>query len=248
MDTNTKNQAPLKVVGLETMSSAMQYATNYYQWLFDLCKDYVGNEIIDIGSGFGSYINFFKTKKIIVVDLSPQVIEKIQKEYSVYNNLIALSGDICDVKFAKELSCSFIDTVICFNVLEHIQDDITALRNIHRILERKHGNLIIVVPAHQFLYGQMDRLAGHYRRYSKRELAMKLKNSNFQIIKFFYFNSFGFIGWFLNNKILKHENLSAREINFQIRIYNKIIPAIKKVDRFLNLPFGQSLFTVAKAV
>ncbi|MDI6756539.1 MAG: class I SAM-dependent methyltransferase [Endomicrobiia bacterium] len=238
---------PTNLTGIETMSSAMQYADNYYQWIFDLCKDYIGNEIIDVGSGFGKFIGVLKNKKIIAVDVSPRAIQKIQKEYGASDNITALCGDICSSDFAKRLFCFSVDTVVCFNVLEHIENDITALESIHQILKRKQGNLIIVVPAHQFLYGQMDTLAGHHRRYSKKELEAKLIKPGFQIIRSFYFNSFGFFGWFLNSRVFKPKSLSTIGINSQINLYNKIIPVVKRMDKFLNLPFGQSLFIVAKA-
>jgi len=239
---------PLNATGTETMSSGMEYAINYYRWLFDLCKDYIGDTIIDVGSGFGSYIGFFKNKKVIAVDISPEVIQKIQKEYKSFPNITAICSDICDTEFIRKTIYFSVETVICFNVLEHLKDDIVALKNIYQILKHGQGNLIIVAPANPLLYGEMDRLAGHYRRYSKKELETKLTEQGFQFIKSFYFNSLGFFGWFLTNKVFRPRNLSTSIINFQIAFYNKIIPIIKKLDKILNLPFGQSLFVVAKAI
>jgi SAM-dependent methyltransferase len=133
-----------------------------------------------------------------------------------------------------------IDSVICFNVLEHIEQDEKALKNIFLLLEPK-GRLLLLVPSHPWHYGGLDQHLGHHRRYGKKELKNKLEATGFKVIFLQYFNLIGILGWFLNSKILKRKRLPS----FQLRIYNLLVPLFK-LEKILPLPFGTSLLVVAE--
>jgi 2-polyprenyl-3-methyl-5-hydroxy-6-metoxy-1,4-benzoquinol methylase len=231
-------------IGSQTMSSEMKFAKNYYYWLYKFAKRYIGNKILDVGCGFGSVISYLEGKEIFVLDISLEVIQAFINIKNV--NIKTFYGDITSEDITHKLIKNNIDTIICFNVLEHIKDDILALRNMYKILNFSKGYLIIVVPAHKILYGRMDKMAGHWRRYSKKEIITKLRTAGFKIIDLFYFNYLGFFGWFINSKIFRPKSLSTKVINSQIHFYNKIIPIIFLIERLIKLPFGQSLFVVGK--
>jgi SAM-dependent methyltransferase len=133
-----------------------------------------------------------------------------------------------------------IDSVICFNVLEHIELDETVLRNIYELLE-PGGRFLLLVPSHPWLYGSLDRHLGHRRRYPRGELRTKLETMGFKVIFLKYFNRIGILGWFLNSKILRRKRLSS----FQMRIYNLFVPLFK-LETFFPLPCGTSLLAVAE--
>ena len=104
-----------------------------------------------------------------------------------------------------------IDSVICFNVLEHIEQDEKALKNIFDLLE-PGGRLLLLVPSHPWLYGTLDQHLGHYRRYGKKELKNKLETLGFKVIFLKYFNRIGIWEWFLNSKILRKKKASFLSI------------------------------------
>lgn len=140
------------------------------------------------------------------------------------------------------------DTIICLNVLEHIEDDLTALRHMREILERQNGKLLLQVPAHQVLYGTMDALAGHYRRYSRGYLKHQLQDAGFHIEKLFFFNSFGALPWFLNARVLKPKTLEMGVLNTQLVVYDRyFIPILRQIEALIRFPVGQSLMAVAQA-
>jgi SAM-dependent methyltransferase len=133
-----------------------------------------------------------------------------------------------------------IDSVICFNVLEHIERDEKALKNIYDLLE-PGGRFLLLVPCHPWLYGSLDQHLGHRRRYRRRELRNTLEAIGFRVIYLKYFNRIGILGWFLNSKILRRKRLSS----FQLRINNLFVPLFK-LEKFFPLPFGTSLLAVGE--
>jgi hypothetical protein len=124
--------------------------------------------------------------------------------------------------------------------LEHIEQDETALRDIYDLLE-PGGRLLLLVPAHPWLYGSLDQHLGHRRRYRREELRKRLETTGFRVVYLQYFNRIGILGWFLNSRIFRRKGLSS----FQLRIYNLFVPLFK-LERFFPLPFGISLLAVGE--
>lgn len=222
---------------LEIMSEAV----NYRKWIFSLFSKYIGQRIVEIGAGIGSYTGMLLNKELVVaVDNYEPCIEYLKRRFSRHNNVIPLKIDISSQE-AMELSRYSPDTMVCINVLEHILDDNKALSHMFSILS-DNGRLILMVPAHRFLYGSIDRIVGHQRRYSNRELREKMTSAGFKIIEMFHMSSIAVPGWFLNNRILKRKEESPGQILFFDRF---IAPWLKSVERAIRPPFGLSLFAIA---
>ena len=94
------------------------------------------------------------------------------------------------------------------NVLEHIENDVFALRQLYKML-KKDGMLIILVPCHKFLYNIIDTQVGHFRRYTKKDLESKIRNTQFTIDSIFYFNLLGIIGWYMNGSLAKNPKIDG---------------------------------------
>jgi SAM-dependent methyltransferase len=238
-------RTPLNVLGAETMSSALPQAVEYHEWFYELSKPFLGERILDIGSGVGNHLPFFKGRDLICLDASLTSIRKLETQFGGPGREFVV-GDICDEKVIDELAPKQIDTATCFNVLEHIEDHERALKNMRRILEPSGGNLILVVPAHEFLYGAMDHLAGHYRRFNKRQLAGLLRDCGFKVRQSRYMNAVGAVGWFVNGRVFKPKHLSTPSLNTQVVLFSRLlVPGIRFVESVLAPPFGQSLLAVA---
>jgi hypothetical protein len=142
-----------------------------------------------------------------------------------------------------------LDTIVSFNVLEHIDNDVGALKALCRILRESRSQepkrLIIFVPAHAWAYGTMDRTFGHYRRYSKHGLVQlaRLVAPDAQVSAK-HLNFCGLLGWVLTGRILKRENIGTGAV----ALFEALCPVLKLVDfvihRILRLPLGQSLCVV----
>jgi hypothetical protein len=131
---------------------------------------------------------------------------------------------------------------VCLNVLEHIPDDLAAMRNIYASIA-PGGLLVALVPANRWLYGSLDKHLGHCRRYERSELRRKMEAAGFEVETTFWMNAFGMIGWFASARILKHRTLPSR----QVKIFEMIVPVVRFVDGLATRLFGGlSLVCVAR--
>jgi SAM-dependent methyltransferase len=200
----------------------------------------LGRRVLEIGSGIGNITKFLLDRELIIAtDVEPKYLALLKNTFGKYKKFIIEHLDISGAEMEHSRSYQ-IDSVICFNVLEHIEQDEKPLKKIFDLLEPE-GRLLLLVPSHPWLYGSLDQHLGHHRRYGKRELKNKLEAVGFKIIFLTYFNRIGILGWFLNSKILRRKRLPS----FQLRIYNFLVPLLK-LEKFFPLPFGISLLAVAE--
>jgi SAM-dependent methyltransferase len=203
-------------------------------------RPYLGKRVLEIGSGIGNITKFLLDRDLIIAtDVEPQYLVLMKNTFGKYKKFLIEHLDLSGTEIERYRS-HHIDSVICFNVLEHIEQDEKALKNILNLLEPK-GRLLLLVPSHPWLYGGLDQHLGHHRRYGKKELKNKLEALGFKVVFLKYFNRIGIIGWFLNSKIFRRKRLPS----FQLRIYNLLVPLFK-LEKILPLPFGTSLLAVAE--
>jgi SAM-dependent methyltransferase len=158
----------------------------------------------------------------------------------------ALVGDITDPGIAERLRAQGFDTILCLNVLEHIERDDLALAAMARILGSA-GTLFLLVPAHPMLYGTPDVLAGHHRRYSRRMLVERVRAAGLRLVCARFFNGFGAIPYFLNSRVLRPSTL-AGAVDAQLVVFDRyVVPLLRRIERHLPMPFGQSLIVIAEA-
>ena len=220
----------------------MEPALNYTKWIIRLINGFIGDRILEIGAGIGNTTRFLKEKtSVVVLDKDNKCVELLNTKFGNFENIEVIAGDISDESMIYLKKHKF-DTVLCINTLEHIEDDVKALNNMYNILE-SGGVIILVVPAMDFVYGTMDKIVGHFRRYTKNTLKNKVQGTGFKIEKQIYFNSIGLIGWYLNNKLLK----ISRQSKSQIFIFDRIIvPVLSRVENIIRPLFGQSLLCIGR--
>lgn len=202
--------------------------------------------IIEVGAGTGNVSRFLQSagyKNISVGEMYMNGL-KYAKSYGINK---CYQFNLLKVPFANEF-----DSVCLFDVLEHIENDLLVLENINQMLN-DDGKVIITVPCHMWLWNRDDRLAGHKRRYNKKELISKLERSGFKILNSRYFfisiTPFLLLRRILNNDTNKCglEEYNGLNIN---KFINKILLIISRFENKINnyLPnfFGGSLIIVAK--
>jgi len=231
------------------MSPDLAGATRYYAWIFDTIAPALGRSVLDIGGGYGSHLEpvIASGRSVISLELSSDAVQGMRERYRAHPNFQALCGDFQSPETRRQLDDLDFDTILCLNVLEHIQDDQGALKHMRSLLSRRGGKLILQLPAHAWLYGKLDALAGHHRRYTSTEIASHLEKAGFQGVEARYFNRFGVLPWFINGRILKPRRIDAASVGAQVRIFDRyLVPLARFLEKILVLPMGQSLFVVAE--
>jgi len=219
----------------------MADAVNYRRWIFSHIGGHIGNRVVELGAGIGNMTELMSDRELVVaVDNHRPCIEFMKDRFSGSLNIMPLEIDISG-GLPPELVRFSPDTIVCINVLEHLADDAGVLDSMFRVLGES-GSLVLVVPAFSFLFGSIDRVVGHYRRYGKKELRSKLTAAGFSVSDLFYMNSLGVAGWFLNNRVLK---LGA-ESTAQVKVYDRlIVPWLSRLEAAIRPPFGMSLIALA---
>jgi SAM-dependent methyltransferase len=138
------------------------------------------------------------------------------------------------------------DIIYTSNVLEHIEDDVAALKKLNSKL-KPGGQIAIYVPAFMCLFNQMDSAVGHYRRYEKAELVDKLKKADFKIQECYYADSIGFFAW-LSVKLRGYGQGNGNDSSGSLKVYDQFIfPLSKLLDRFgFKYLFGKNLVVLAR--
>jgi len=215
---------------------AIALCHNYNSWIYKIIKPYLGKKVLEVGCGVGNLSGLLReSRELVAIDCQELYVKYINLDFpdvKVYNYDITREGVLA-------LRKHNFDTIVCINVLEHIEDDLRALSNIYELL-KSGGRLVLLIPAHPFLYGPLDRNVSHWRRYSKQGLVNKLKDANFRIEKVSYFNRLGALGWFLNARIRKKKQISF----VQLFLFDRFVPFLSEIDSYFNLPWGLSLLAV----
>lgn len=229
--------------GLRTLR-IMEGAGSYNTWLFRQCKPFLGRRILEVGSGVGNITRFMLDREVVVAtDIMDFYLEGLKRTFQAYNNLHVSQLDLLNSIDSKDLGRKYkFDTVVMFNVLEHIEDDVKALANINKLLTM-NGRLLLVVPAHQLLYSKMDRNLGHCRRYNAKDVSERLACAGFQVENVKYLNMLGALGWFVNGRIFRRRHIPSR----QVRLFDYLVK-ILALEKYIRPSFGLSVMAVGRKI
>lgn len=146
------------------------------------------------------------------------------------------------------------DVITLFDVLEHIRDDLYALDILRKKL-KPGGRLVLTVPAYMWMWGQQDVVNYHYRRHTRSDLSARLRSRGFRIRRATYFNTFLFPPVAVLRLLAKlraerpgpaHSDLEQYKIGPLNKVLHHIFAAESPFLKYLNFPFGVSIFVVAE--
>ena len=223
----------------QTALECFDTANLWVKYIILQIKDYLKDNILEVGAGYGtftkSYMNNFKD--ISLLDSDKKNIKSLIKKFNENKNIKVLKSEVRDLK-------QNFNTIIYFNVLEHIEADILEIENSIQKLNIG-GHLIILVPAHQKLYSKLDRAVGHYRRY---DINFFKKNifKNARIVELKYLDIFGYFLYFLNKFFFKEETFPTK---LKIFIWDKIFTPFTIIADFLfRYKFGKNILCIYKKI
>lgn len=210
-------------------------------WMFEHFARYVGDRVLEVGSGIGNLTECFIDRSLVVAtDIEDHHLVELKERFAHHTTFTCLRVDFME-NVVPLLSPYRFDTIVSTNVLEHIADDRKALRNMHDVLQ-PGGHAALLVPAFPFLYGSMDVHLQHHRRYTRAELEQKVREAGFVVVETQWMNMAGIVGWFLNARIRKVRSLPPA----QLRLYERLVPFFRAFEKVVGPPFGLSLIVVAR--
>jgi SAM-dependent methyltransferase len=211
---------------------AMAETGAYNAWLVDRAGPWIHGRVLDAGAGIGTHTLRLLGLADEVVALEPEA-ELAGMLRTRAPRATVVEGDVWSVEGP-------FDTIVCFNVLEHIRDDRAVIARFGELLA-PGGAACVIVPAHPRLYGPLDEAFGHERRYSRRELHDKLVAAGLEPVVLRHVNPAGAVGWFVQSRVLHRTSLPRDGLS----LYDRLVPAFRAIDR-VPTPVGLSLWAVAK--
>jgi glycosyltransferase involved in cell wall biosynthesis len=213
-------------------------APNFNGWMADTIRGYCGSRVLEIGSGIGNLTRRLVPRtQYVASDINPLYLQSLEALATERPYMQTSYCDVTDLESFPRLETGY-DTVVCLNVIEHVEGDRVALGNIRSVLS-EGGTAIILVPQGQWNFGTLDSVLGHFRRYSRESLAQAATDAGFVVRKIFEFNRIGTPAWYLNGKLLKRRNFGL----FQIWMLDRLTPLFRVIDALLPFP-GLSLIAV----
>jgi len=215
---------------LEVMKSAF----NYNRFLLNLINRNAKStlKILDYGAGLGTFASELANSGLDIACLEPDDSQRG----------LLIDAGLETYSCSDEISAGSFDYVYSLNVFEHIEDDVAALKEAHRVL-KPGGQLFIYVPAFNVLFGEMDRMVGHHRRYTLKSLLDLVENGEFTINEAKYADSLGFFLTLLYNLISgSNGNVSA----WSVQVYDSLLfPVSRFIDIFTCRLFGKNVYISA---
>lgn len=208
----------------------LRRAPRFTRWMADTIRPYVGERVLEIGAGIGNLtVNLAPRSLYWASDINSHYLRELKKLEDTRPYLRSSHVDLtAGHSFPSEQK---FDTVICLNVLEHVGDDVGALGNIWEALD-EGGKAIVLVPQGPGLYGSLDRVLGHCRRYKSEQLKQVAESVGFQVKEILAFNRAGSPAWWVNGKLLKRTNFGL----LQIKTLNLLVPLFKRLEKWVPLP------------
>jgi len=225
-------------VGAATLER-MAAAPRFNRWMFERLSPWIGTRILEIGAGIGNVSVFFADReRVVLTDTEPYYLARLRDRFKEARQVRVAELRLPGVN--PTIVAERLDTVVCLNVLEHIEDDLGSLRAMRALLA-PGGKLVLLVPALRALYGTLDESLGHFRRYGTGELASKIGAAGFRLSRMEYFNLGGVPGWWFTGRVLRRRLIPSAALGW----YDALVPLFR-LERLLPWRIGQSLIAIGE--
>ncbi len=199
---------------------------------------------LEVGCGTGANLRTLVAAGLYAIglDRSTYALTLVRSK----EELPLLAGDLNNLPVRTDS----VGLIIAMDILEHLDDDARGINESYRVL-KENGLLILTVPAFKFLWGIQDRVTGHKRRYTRKQIVNRLKEMGFDILRSSYFNFFLFFPILVGRWMIRFLRLqieSENEINSPL--INLLLKALFSMEihvlKYFSFPFGVSIFCIAR--
>lgn len=232
------------------MSGALPEAVNYHRYLYERLRPDLGTKVWEIGAGHGQYTAMLldDARRVLATDIDEEMVARLgARRQAAGGSLDVERVDLLDETTIAACAAWKPDSILCLNVLEHIDEDTRALEWIRRHVSAP-CTAVFLTPAHPSLYGFMDSEAGHFRRYTRATLAAAFERAGWSVRRSFYLNPIGGLGWYVRSHLLPppSRDLDDPRVNDDIRFFDRyLVGPTRALDAVFGRMFGQSVVVVA---
>lgn len=217
-----------------------QHAVDWKKYYAGNLTQFVAGHVLEVGAGIGGTTPFLWNAccvRWLCLEPDQRLVDSLR------TNLMASLPDApveiqsCYVTDLPE-DATF-DSILYIDVLEHVRDDTAEVFEAFRRL-RQGGHLVVLCPAHEWLFSEFDKSIGHYRRYSKK-MFHSLTPDGAIVTSCRYLDSVGMLAS-LGNRLFLRQSLPNDR---QLRFWNKyLVPISRILDPLLCYTIGKSIFIV----
>ena len=224
------------------MLAIMSRAKRFNRWMADTIQPFVRGDVLELGAGIGNLTMLLTSggHRYVATDTDEESLNELRARLEYRPDVEAGFFDFSRQEEVAKFERSA-DTVVCLNVLEHVAEDRAALANIRRCL-RPRGIAIVLVPQGPGLFGSIDEVLAHKRRYTKNELVEKMAGAGLRVERVLEFNRATRPGWYFNSRVLRRKTISS----VQLGVFDLLVPVWRKVDARLPWP-ANSLIAIGVA-
>ncbi|HEU5022241.1 MAG TPA: bifunctional glycosyltransferase/class I SAM-dependent methyltransferase, partial [Bryobacteraceae bacterium] len=208
---------------------ALSFAPKFNRWMADTILPYVGKDVLEIGAGVGNMSRHLSARRqsYVASDINSEYVGQLDNLFCHRPYFVARTLDATRAEdyapFERQM-----DTVVCLNVLEHIEDDLATLRSIRTLLQ-PGGRLILLVPNDPRAYGTVDKEIGHYRRYTPAHLRQLVGEAGYEVDDILKFNRVSMPAWRITGQIRKARTLSRSALT----VFDRFVWLWRKIDKTL---------------
>jgi len=222
--------------------SLFAHAVNWKKYWYYKLQPLIGRSVLEVGAGIGGTAKLFANSEVdrwLAIEPDIKLVDYIKEDYK--KSKYPSNFEIHNMTSSTVSSNEKFDTILYIDVLEHIQDDQSEINNIAELLTPE-GKIIILSPAHDYLYTPFDKAVGHFRRYDKKRL-LTIMPKNMQLESLYYLDCVGMLASLGNRMLLK----SAYPTVGQIQFWDKcLVPISRVIDKLICHSLGKSIIVVFK--
>lgn len=212
-------------------------------WMYGHFADRVRGRVLEVGSGIGNLSRLLvrHASHAVLTDVDDAHLEVLRRDLGDHERVTVLPFDLAQDPSDGVLAQAPYDAVLAVNVIEHVEDDASAVARLASLL-RPDGHLLAYVPACPWAFGTLDEALGHYRRYTPRSFGALLEGAGLALDGApRYVNLLGLPGWWLNGRLLRRRRLDAA----QVAVFERLVPVLG-LERFWSPPVGLGVVAIAR--
>jgi SAM-dependent methyltransferase len=224
---------------------ALAEIPNYQRWILRHFRPHLAGRVLEVGAGIGTFSEQYvdQVEQAVLLEPAQNLIGRLSERFSGMSKVRVVPRVLEEARGSGDgLEPKSFDAVVLINVLEHVDDDRAMLAQLFELL-KPGGHLLVFVPALSWLFGSLDELVGHRRRYHRQSLSSVVEAAGFLKVDLRYFDVLGVVPWWLAGRVLRQREFNAAAA----RLYDTVaVPLGRAVEALHAPPIGKNLLCTAQ--